>query len=166
MTALEFRNNILPCYGAMLALAERLLHCREDACDTVQDVIRTLWERYETLNIPPQSNHAFVLRCVRNRCLDRLRRGHETVSLETTINGREISDNYFSMREEEDETAQRIEQLLSSIENLPDTRRSVMKMNLAGKSVSEIAEAMALTEANVRQILSRTRKKLREILVV
>ena len=49
MTATEFKSVILPAYGAMTAVARKLLGDRQSAEDAVQDVMRSLWEGRENI---------------------------------------------------------------------------------------------------------------------
>lgn len=158
MTASEFKNYILSAYGVMLAVAKRMLHDNDDACDAVQDVLRGLWERRDRLRLP-DNPRAFVMRCVRNHCIDILRHPYGSLSL-SSIQLTAVAEPVNMEREIEFEKL--LEEVYRVIDRLPDTRKEILKLNIGGMSAKEISEELGLTEANVRQLLSRTRKQIRE----
>ncbi len=156
MTATEFKTYIVPAYGAMLALARRLLAtATDDPDDTVQDVFRSLWEKHAELDLPDNPT-GFALRCIRNRCLDLLRRPVHTVPIE-------YAD--ADTRPAEDEEAEVFEERLTIVNQLIDRlgepRQSILRLNIRGVPNGEIARQFNISEANLRQILSRTRRELR-----
>lgn len=70
----EFTEKVLPLSERLIRFAGSFLKEREDARDVVQDVLMTLWEKrgeLERIDLPG----AFAMRMVRNRCLDRIKRG-------------------------------------------------------------------------------------------
>ena len=159
MTATEFKNTILPTYGIMLALAKKYLADTGDAEDAAQDVVYYLWSKHTNLPVP-DNPAAFVLSCVRNKCMDILRkRAKSTVLIE---NGMPTLIEWY---EEEDLTNHRLTNLWNTIETLDEDKKSILKKSLSGKSSSQIAKEMNLKEDNVRQILSRTRIKLRTLIL-
>lgn len=161
MTASQFGQSIIPLHGAMLALAVRMLADTQDAEDTVQDTLRYLWEKHDdipTLEYPA----AFVLRCVRNRCLDRLRQ-HSGHHISTThVDLSVVADNTEADDDNEAIFAGRIEIVMQTIDKMPPNRRDVMKLSLKGMTVASISAELGITESNTRQILSRARRQLRD----
>lgn len=158
MTATEFKNDILPAYGAMLTFAARLLNSRDTAADVVQDVIRGLWEKHESLSFTG-SPTAFAMRCVKNKCIDLLRRTQKHSRLDETTP--DIADS----NDQDDEFAQRLVALDNSINQLEEPRKSTVRLSLAGHSTRQIAQQLNLSEDNVRQLLSRTRHQLRVLIL-
>lgn len=160
MTASEFKTHFIPAYGAMLALAQRMLvGAADDADDVVQDVFRGLWEQCSELSLPANPV-AFALRCVRNRCLDVLRRPERFVSLEGTPSVLcSVSDEEVNGLEE------RLVVLTRYVYELAEPRQTILRASMRGVSAAEIARNMGLSEANVRQILSRTRRELRNLVI-
>ena len=158
MTASEFKNTILPTYGAMLNLAKKLLPHNDEAADIVQDVLRGLWEKYNDIPVP-DNPFAFTLRCVRNRCIDTLRRNNIFVRIEDS----EI--NNISEEKPEDDFQENLNIVIKNIEKLDEPRRTIMRLSLQGSSTAEIARQTALSESNIRQILFRVRRHLRKIIV-
>ena len=159
MTALEFKNNILPTYGAMLALACQILASQEDAADVVQDVMRSLWERHKDIELP-DSIYGFVFRCTRNRCIDFLRREKNISSLDEMYKNT-IEDN----TEDTVFFTERLKLVMMHIKLLDPQRRTVMLLSMKGASTAQIANHTGISETNVRQILSRTRRQIRNLVL-
>lgn len=74
----------------------------------------------------------------------------------------ELNDNL--LRVEEDETNDNIQRLCRALASMSEPARTCITLfYLEEKSVREIAQIIELSENNIRQILSRGRKKLKEI---
>lgn len=157
MTATQFKTVIIPAYGAMKAVAGRILGDRDSAEDAVQDVMRSLWENRERIEIS-SAGAAYAVRAVRNRCLDLLRRKPATAT--TPIE--EVSE---TLPDDISDDFRRIEHLSIAIDTLGEPRKTILRLSLAGKSGAEIARTVNLSEANVRQHLSRSRKELRKLII-
>lgn len=157
MTATEFQTTILPAYGAMEAVARRMLGDDEIARDTVQDVMRTLWEGRDHI-CGVTNGAAYAIRAVRNRCLDILRQ-------KPAVDTSPIDEVADDIAEDCDDDTRRMELLLKSIEKLGEPRRTILRLSLAGKSGAEIARAVDMNEGTVRQHLSRSRKELRKLIL-
>ena len=94
----------------------------------------------------------------RNICVTMLRRRKITAPLEEA----EAVDASDNREVEYRDTRQRIEIL---IESLPAGQREVVRMSgIGGFDNSEIARATGFTETNVRQMLSRGRRRLRDLI--
>ncbi|RXE71825.1 sigma-70 family RNA polymerase sigma factor [Muribaculaceae bacterium Isolate-002 (NCI)] len=157
MTAKEFQTTILPAYGAMAATARRILGDEDIAKDAVQDVMRTLWENRQRLDVMTDGG-AYAVRAVRNRCIDICRRGSAAIMTPVEDVADDIAD------EETDDTG-RLELLTKAIENLGESRRTILRLSLSGKSGAEISAVTKINEGTVRQHLSRARKELRNMIV-
>lgn len=147
-----FERMILPCYRQMLATAMRLLGGdNAGASDAVQDTIAHLWEMRNRLDIA-KSAPALCVTAVRNRCLSllRARRDYQDIA-ETAIETSERTDQQI-----------RAQQVMEAVDALSEPRRGVMLMSMQGYDAPEIAKKLHLTEVNVRQLLSRARKQLRQ----
>lgn len=159
MTAAEFKTDILPAYGAMMALAVRLTRSQDMAADIVQDVVHGLWEKHSSL-VFKESPVAFAMRSVRNRCIDVLRHESHKVSMHEGIQDEQAQDDDC-----DDLMAERLVALQRGIEELGEPRRTIIRLSLKGLQAREIAIQVALSEANVRQMLSRARKQLRILIL-
>ena len=159
MDAATFKRRFMPWARTMYWTAFRLTDRKDDAEDLVQDVYLRLWTIRDRLP-QTESDEAYCLRAVRNAFYDRQRLAHiETSDDESGAEG--IAD--------EDNVAQRIEQHeLSEVaqrmmEELPEGQREVMKMkDLLDMTIEEISEKTGLTAGNLRVILSRARRTVRQ----
>lgn len=158
MTATEFQNNILPAYGAMLALAQRMLGDREAAMDAVQELMRKLWEEHDRIDAGA-GGAAYACRAVRNRCIDIIRCRKSVADIPIDRLADDIAEP------EEDVESLRIIGLTSAIDRLGEPRRTILRLSLDGKSGAEIASLVGFSESSVRQYLSRTRKELRKTIL-
>ena len=159
MTATEFQNNILPAYGAMLAVACRMLGDREEASDAVQELMKRLWEEHDRLDAGA-AGAAYACRAVRNRCIDIIR--SRRLGADVPIDS--LADD-IAEPDDDDGSARMIE-LASAVDRLGEPRRTILRLSLDGKSGAEIATEVGMTEQSVRQYLSRTRKELRKTILL
>ena len=96
---------------------------------------------------------------IRNECLSLLKRRKDTSPIETVTGV--ITDTAIPDVEVKD-TRRRMEQFIDS---LPDGQRRVIRLSSFGEyDVMEISEATGFSPGNVRQLLSRARKRLREMI--
>jgi len=149
----------------LLALADRILSCREDAEETVSDTYLRTWQ-----TIPPERPRyffVFLRKICRNLAFDRLdwnraeKRNPELIALTAeleqcvpdTRHG-EIPDR-LSLKE----TLERF------LRQLPKESRVIfLRRYLYGDSVGEIAQRYAIGESKVKMQLYRTRERLRRCL--
>ena len=88
-----------------------------------------------------------------------MRKRRETLPLETAA---EIKTAVSADNAESKDTRRHVEKILDT---LPENQRKVIRMSGFGEfSVSEISQATGLTAGNVRQLLSRARRSLRNCL--
>ena len=107
-----------------------------------------------------ENDEAYVVSVARNSSLDRLRKRsrHRTTTLSAAMEPGDEGE--MLNRLEAMEELRHMERLLST---LPENQQMAIRLrHFAGQPLSEIAEAMQLTEINVRQLLSRGRKTLKE----
>lgn len=133
----------------------------ETADDIVQDTMIRLWairDRLESYN----SVEALAMVVARNIAIDHLRRDGQQPT-DPLAEGFEPIDNLVSPDVMADLSVSEhlASQLLS---RLPDRQALVVKMRHSdGLELDEIASITGMTEVNVRTILSRGRKRLREL---
>ncbi len=156
----EFRAKVMPLYPRMYALALRLGLPPDDASDIVQETLISLWRGREGIPESPAELTAYCITALRNGTLRRLKHRSPTVPIEMALN--EVSELKAPTVEEND-TRNRVENL---IENLPRGQQQIIRMSLfAEMEIPEIAQETGYTRDNVRQLLSRGRKRLRELLL-
>jgi len=155
----EFKNRFLGFSGLIFRYAFAITGDRTDAEDIVQEVYEKLWKIRETL-AAIESDEAYVVSVTRNCSLDHLRKQsrYRITALTPTI---EAIDNGGALTGlEAKEQLQQLEQILSTLPS--NQQRAIRLRHYADQPLPEIAEAMQLTEMNVRQLLSRARRNLKE----
>lgn len=155
MTERRFNNEIIPMHAAMYRVAVAILG---SAADVVQDIMVRLWNNRHALD-SVSSLSGYAINAVRNECVTRMTRTQQYAGIDSLIEQRADDDQHSAMERRES-----LRIVTGAIEAMPDTQRRVMELSAFGAlSNSEIAEATGLTEVNVRAILSRGRKKLKQL---
>ena len=143
----------MPLQQMLYREAYRMLCEQFEAEDAVQNLYLRLWERREQLDtlIAPD---AYCLKMLRNICIDRWRviRQRDEGTLEDEM--------LVADAPPDNDTKDFIEHFLAV---LPKEHRRVMQMHMQGMPYDEIAALVGLSEGNIRVIISRIRKKFREI---
>lgn len=158
MNAECFKKMFLPCHRKLYGVAYRLLESAEDAEDVLQEAYLKLWEKREGLAIICNPE-AFCVTLVKNMCLDLLRSDKyrkQRQSVELTAADLTLQTETTEAQEE----AQVVKQLIGQ---LPDKQRRVVVLrDVKGCTFEEIGRITGLTESNIRVLLSRARKKIRD----
>ena len=159
MQASEFKQLFLPCHRKLFSVAYRLMGNAQAAEDMVQETFLNLWmqrDKIERIDNP----EAYSITVLRRLFYDRMRTRHlqevdkDVGSLQVTS-----SQNISRQLEAADEY-QRVRLLIS---HLPEPQGRIMLMrDVEDRSFEEISIETGLTEVNIRSILSRARKKIRE----
>ena len=159
MQASDFKQLFLPCHRKLFSVAYRLMSNAQAAEDMVQETFLKLWmqrDKIEKVDNP----EAYSITVLRRIFYDKMRAGHlqevdkDVGSLQVTS-----SQNISRQLEAADEY-QRVRQLIS---HLPELQGRIMLMrDVEDRSFEEISIEIGLTEVNIRSILSRARKKIRE----
>jgi len=158
MTEQEFRQKVLPLQRQMYGIALRMGIPPDDAADAVQETQIRLWRRRNGIPEDEKELRLYCLTAFRNECISMLRRSKPTVELDEAA---ELRGDEAEMTEYRD-TRHRIEVL---IDTLPAGQSRIIRLSgFGGLDNSEIAEATGQTENNVRQLLSRGRRRLRELI--
>lgn len=137
----------------MFRLASSILGRSDEAQDMMQDVVERILRRQDSMN-EVENVDAFITRSVRNACIDRLRRRKDTTP---TIP--EVPDPKSPDRWSDRQLVHR------ALAQLPEKQRVAIHLkDIEGYSGKEIADILEMDESNVRTILSRGRKALKEII--
>ena len=128
-----------------------------EAEDAVQNMYVRLWEQKEELGhiVSPE---AYCRTMLKHICIDRWRRMRARAEDVELIE--EIVDANAPPEAEGEAAAEYLEHFLTT---LPEVQRRVMRMQMQGSSPEEIAKATGLTEGNVKVIVSRIRKRFKEL---
>lgn len=133
-----------------------------DAEDVTQDIYEMAWrKRDEILSL--ENPRAYILRSVRNLCLDRFRavQRHEQ-SLTAVGYASQHSTDYRAQYDADDE-CRIVESIISQ---LPERQRLTIHLrDVEQWEIDEIADVMQSDEASVRMNLSRARRTVREELL-
>lgn len=143
----------------MYAVAYGILRNSDDASDAVQDAMSSLWQRHDELLIP-DNPIAFLSIATRNTCINILRSSSkryfeniETVNLMMSGNTTDSSAEYSSART----------RILEILSDFKDKQRKIIVLSIFSQlSTNEISKVMEESEENVRTILCRGRKKIKE----
>lgn len=156
MTQHEFQEKYLPFARRLFRTAAALMGNVQDAEDAVQETYLKLWREASRLAAmeQPEAYFAAVLRHV---CINMLRSRRSEMQVETMAD--HMPDAQVGAAERFDNR----ESLALALRSLsPRDRRIVALRHVAERSTAEIAALTGETETNVRVVLSRTRRKLKE----
>lgn len=159
MQASDFKQLFLPCHRKLFSVAYRLMSNAQAAEDIVQETFLKLWmqrDKMEKVNNP----EAYSITVLRRIFYDKMRARH-LQEVDKDVGSLQVSSSQnISKQLEEADEYQRIRQLIT---HLPEPQARIMLMrDIEDRSFEEISIETGLTEVNIRSILSRARKKIRE----
>lgn len=145
----------------MYAVAFAILRNSDDAADAVQDAMSILWQKHDELNVN-DNLQGYCCRTIRNICIDRLRLGSvryfESIDKLYMVASDSATDSevsYGSM-------SACISDILLKFK---EKQRRVLALSIFSQlSNDEICCVMGESSENVRAILSRGRRKIKECL--
>lgn len=160
MDADEFKKRFMPFYAKLYRIAVALVGNQNDAEDLLQDAYAKLWQKRNELT-GVHNYEAFCVTLMKNVCLDFLR------SPSVRHQGSDVSEAYWlqsdvspGKRVEEQEQVRNVREW---IRQLPEKQRQVLRLQSFGDcSMDEIAEITGCSTSNVRVLLFRARKTIRE----
>ncbi len=159
MPASLFKQLLLPLYPRLQRVALRLLGNAEDAEDIVQEVYMKLWSKRDALP-DVKDMEAYCVTLTKNMCIDRLRNAEaEKADVDEVPTMLAATDDVEAQVERRDA----VEQVQRIIGTLPEHQQQVITLrDIEDCSFEEIAEQTGLTAVNVRMLLSRARRTIRE----
>ncbi|MDP4240024.1 MAG: RNA polymerase sigma factor [Bacteroidota bacterium] len=159
MESIQFNNQILNHSDQLFRLAKSILRNGDAAKDAVQELIMKLWEKRIQLD-DVENMQAFMMRSMRNLCLDIIRQQHDEDELPAEFEYAER--NPYQQTEQKDFASQ----IRNMIDKLPELQRTIIRMrDVEGMELAEIAYVTLLTENAVSVNLSRARQKIREQII-
>lgn len=149
-------------YDPLVAFATRFVP--DEAKEVVQDTLLKIWEmRSELKNV--KSLKSYLYRTVRNTCLNHIKR--------QGIHDRYVSEAMCQLKMlelsamDDEETDSRSKKVAQLIEQIPEQRRKVFLMNVAGGlKAKEISEQLDISERTVHTHVYKAMKFLREKLQI
>lgn len=158
MDAESFKNRFLPFHQKLYRVAYRLLENEADAEDLVQEAYLKLWNKRGGLVII-NNPEAFCVTLVKNMCLDMLRSGKYSMNRQTL----ELTGEYEATHADDSEIKDDAQQLKAIIAELPELQKKIVVLrDLQEYSYEDIERLTGLHSVNIRVLLSRARKKIRE----
>ena len=159
MQASDFKQLFLPGHRKLFSVAYRLMSNAQAAEDMVQETFLKLWmqrDKMEKVDNP----EAYSITVLRRIFYDKMRAGH-LQEVDKDVGSLQVSSSQnISKQLEEADEYQHVRQLIN---HLPEPQARIMLMrDIEDRSFEEISTETGLTEVNIRSILSRARKKIRE----
>lgn len=164
MNEQDFNHRVMVYSGKFYGYSFKILGDKEEARDVVQELYLKLWSMRGTLgNI--NSIEAYATTIIRNLCVDRLKKV-KGISLQTdNYLNYSINDYVDADKAHEEKVQERVEMVRKAMKLLPDIQQKVFIMrDFEEKEFEEISEELSLSAENVRVILSRARKRIREVI--
>jgi RNA polymerase sigma-70 factor (ECF subfamily) len=159
MDSQEFKQYVFPSRDRLFRMAKLLLGSREEAEDALQDVLLRLWDNRQQLTAY-NSVEALAVRITRNLCLDRLKYRQNKKMVDINHLTHRADSHTPEQLTELSDTARIVQQLYAE---LPETQRVVLHLRETEEySFEEIEQVTGLTVNNIRVILSRARKQVRD----
>ena len=160
MDASDFKQKFLPYHRKLYRSAFHLLGNAQDAEDMVQEAYLKLWQRRNELPPDITNLEAYCVTLVKHLCYDK-RRISQLDEDERTPEELIITEK--SNVAHEVELKDEANQVMKLIGQLPDQQKQIMQMrDVEDWSYEEIEKVTGLTSINIRVLLSRARKKIRE----
>lgn len=156
MESSRFKEILLPLGARLYKIAYRIVGDADTAKDMVQEAYLSMWKRRETLD-ELENVESFAVKVVKNRCVDFLRTQRMYCSINDEVrNIIEIEKNY--------EQSEKLNRVMLMMNSLPERQKQVLMMrSVQDLSLEEIEQITGLTGVNIRTLLSRARKKLKEM---
>ncbi|MBP1672471.1 MAG: polymerase sigma factor [Bacteroidetes bacterium] len=156
----QFKKMILPISAKLFRIALMMLSGEDDAKDTIQDLYSKLWEQRDKLS-EIHNPEAYCVTMIKNLCINRLKMNNRYEILD--IMEQEYKLPLFETPEESMIMKENIRKVYQEIDHLPLIQKQVLHLKqFRNCSFEEISEITGLSEGNVRVILSRARKTLKE----
>lgn len=155
----EFKARIRSHYRLMYRVAASVLENDEEAIGAVHDAVLKLFEKRNQLEHISNIKQ-YCISVVRNICLNIIRDRKVFVDINdyTYVESNENIHNIMEYRDLSNF-------VMRIIERLPSEQKRVFQLSaFGGLSNAEIANMLGITQGNVRVILSRARKLIKEML--
>jgi RNA polymerase sigma-70 factor (ECF subfamily) len=158
MNAEIFKKIFLPYHKKLYGIAYRFLENQQDSEDIVQETYIKLWQKrsdWESL-INPES---FAVTLLKNNCLDYLKKVKPEIN---PIDGIHIPA--FDSLPAEIENRDKLSHIQFIMKQLPAQQQQVIRLKIWDNlSDGEIEKITGLTRGNIKVLVSRARKKIKEL---
>lgn len=152
MNTAEFKHRFMPLSRKLYAVARRITGNGQDAEDIVQEAYMKLWDRRNDMD-HVVNVEAYCVTLVKRLCYDAV---HERLPDDDAGGDVACDADDAGMRDD----AMHVRQM---IDRLPEQQRMVITMrDVDDCSYEDIEKKTGMSAVNVRVMLSRARKKIRE----
>ena len=159
MDAREFKQRFMPHHQLLYRVAYHLTGNAQDAEDLLQDLYLKLWQKRDDL--PDEAmREAYLVTMMRNLFVDQLRLKHVDASAE--LKNEEGPPDERSLDRQID-ARDEVTQVEGLIRQLSERDAKIIQMHLVDdRSYEEIERDTGLSQGNIRIIVMRTKKKLKQ----
>lgn len=159
MDAREFKQRFLPHHRLLYRMAYHLTGNAQDAEDLLQDLYLKLWQKRDDL--PDEAmTEAYLVTTIRNLFIDQRRLKHVDASAELKNEEGPPDERSLDRQIDARDEARQMEGLISE---LPERDAKIIQMHLVDdRSYEEIEHDTGLSQGNIRIIVMRTKKKLKQ----
>lgn len=155
----SFKKLFMPLHPKLYRVAFSLIGNTQDAEDILQEAYCKLWDKRKELT-DIRNYEAFCVTLTRNLCLDYLRSSVRKMERES-LEGYDTTDNVSPEIELMERDRVRLVDRL--IGELPENQQQVIRLSgIDGCTAEEIRQITGLSAINIRVLLSRARKTVRE----
>ena len=147
-------------YGRMYRAAHILLGDDDDAKDVVQDVFARLWDGSVTLR--EESQRAFLLTCVRNRCLNIIAQRQRQLETTTKLATEPTEGETETWQDKSDEELTTMVQQYIDERLTPQTGRVIRMRFDDEKSYNDISHSLGISLSAVNKHIVQGLRKLRQ----
>ena len=159
MDAREFKQRFMPHHRLLYRVAYQLTGNKQDAEDLLQDLYLKLWQKRDDL--PDEAmKAAYLVSMIRNLFLDQRRLKRLDDSAELKNEEGPPDERSLDRQIDSKDEARQMEVLINE---LPERDGRIIKMHLVeDRSYEEIEQDTGLSQGNIRIIVMRTKKKLKQ----
>ena len=147
-------------YGRMYRAAHILLGDDDEAKDAVQDVFARLWDGSVTLR--EESQRAFLLTCVRNRCLNIIAQRQKQLETTSQLTTEPAEDKTETWQDKSDEELTTMVQRYIDERLTPQTGRVIRMRFDDEKSYKDISNTLGISLSAVNKHIVQGLRKLRQ----
>jgi RNA polymerase sigma-70 factor, ECF subfamily len=146
--------------SVMLAVARRMLRDDGEAEDVAQEAMLRLWRSSDRLEVGPHGVRPWLRRVVSNLCIDRVRAGRNTTTVDEMPEVPQPAIQHTGM--ERQEAALHVD---AALKELPERQRLALTLfHYEGLSQIEIGATMGISDEAVESLLARARRTLKTAL--
>lgn len=159
MDAREFKQQFMPHYKLLYRVAYHLTGNAQDAEDLLQDTYLRLWQKRDDL--PDEAmKEAYLVTMMKNLFVDQRR--HKRIDASEDIEAHASPPDERSLDEQID-SRDEVKQVEGLIQQLSERDAKIIQMHLMeDRSYEEIESDTGLSQGNIRIIVMRAKKKLKQ----